>query len=117
MSKEKTLPLGRLGSGVLALVLWIATAALGLVEIWVVREMVLRIYVRFLSDAPIAERHYWGGHAIGNAVAMIMAVLWIAVAIGGGEYHARHTGEPESWRLFARTLAVELAILVLALFI
>jgi hypothetical protein len=46
-----------------------------------------------------------------------MIVFCIAVIIGGFEFHFRRAGQAESWQLFARTLAVELGILLLALFI
>jgi hypothetical protein len=48
---------------------------------------------------------------------MILAVAWIGVAIGGAEYHYKRVGQPSSWKLFSRTLAVEISILVLALFV
>ena len=46
-----------------------------------------------------------------------LAFLWIAAVIGCGEYHYRRFGQPRSWRLFGWVIAVELSILVLALFI
>jgi hypothetical protein len=109
--------LGKTGAGVLAALLWLATAALGLFEIWLVREMVLRVYARFESGGPAYGEAYWGGLAVGNWLVLVLGVVWIALVIGGGEYHAKHFGQRRSWRLFSRTLAVQLAILVLALFI
>jgi hypothetical protein len=117
MSEEKTRQMGKVGSGVLAFILWAATAALGLFEIWVVHEMVLRVFARFFANGSASEYDYWGGIALGNWVVFILAVVWIGLVIGGGEYHYKYVGQPKSWRLFARTIAVELSILVLALFI
>jgi len=117
MSEEKTRQMGKIGSGVLALILWAATAALGLFEIWVVRKMALRVFARFFVDGSASQYDYWGGIALGNWVVFILAVVWIGLVIGGGEYHYKYVGQPKSWRLFARTSAVELSILVLALFI
>ncbi len=46
-----------------------------------------------------------------------LVILAIAVLIGGAEYHYKHLGQPQSWKVFSWTLALELSILVLALFI
>ena len=55
---------------------------------------------------------------IGNYVAVFpMIVFCIAVIIGGFEYHFRRAGQAESWQIFAKTLTIELGILLLALFI
>ena len=97
-------------ASVLALILWIATAAVGLWEIVIVRGMLLRIYARFWSD-------YWPAVNLGNWAVFILGAMWLVLVVGGGEYHYRRVGRRESWRLFGRTIAVEVAILILALFI
>lgn len=117
MSEERTWQLGRIGSRLLAFVLWAATAALGIVEILVVRNMVLRVYARFWADDVPFGGDYWGSVALGNWLVFILAIVWIALVIGGGEYHFKYVGQQKSWKLFARTIAVQLSILVLALFI
>jgi len=98
--------LRRIPAGLLALVLWIATCALGLLEMYFVQEMVLRIYVRFGTN-------YFSGVAIRNVAVLILAVLYIAFAVGTGEYHYRRFGQRKSWKLFGWTIAIQLAILVL----
>jgi hypothetical protein len=117
MSEEKALQLGKVGKGILAFALWIFTAALGLIEIWIVREMTLRVYARFFADEVAHADVYWGSVALGNCLVFILAIVWVALVIGGGEYHVKYVGKPKSWRLFARTIAVQFSILVLALFI
>lgn len=102
--------LRRIPAGLLTLVLWIATSALGFLEIYLLQEMLLRIYVRFGSD-------YFSGVTIRNAAVLILAVLYIAFAVGTGEYHYRRVGQRRSWRLFRWTIAVQLAILVLCYFV
>ena len=102
--------LRRSPAGVLALILWVATAAVGLLEIVVVREMLFRIYARFWSS-------YWPSVALGNWAMLVLGIVWIAFVIGGGEYHYKRVGQRSSWKLFGWTIAVEVAILVLALFI
>jgi len=102
--------LKRIPAGLLAILLWIATCALGLLEVYLLQEMVLRVYVRFGSD-------YYSGVNIRNVVVLILALLYIAFAIGTGEYHYRRFGQRSSWRLFGWTIAVQLAILVLCYFV
>jgi hypothetical protein len=46
-----------------------------------------------------------------------VAILPIAIIIGGFEHQHRNMGKPEGWRMLARTLAFELGILLLALYI
>ena len=100
----------RIGWGALAFGLWAATAALGFLEIGVVLGISLRIYAHFWGD-------YWGGIALRNGAMWVLAIVWLGLVIGGGEYHYKKWGQPESWRLFGRTIAAELSILVLAHFI
>jgi hypothetical protein len=105
------------GPRLLAIALWVITSVLGFVEILTVREIVLRIYAHFAATGGFYGRDYWGGNVLGIGTAMAMGVVCIGVIIGGGEYHLRHFGQPESWRLFGWTIAAELSILVMALFV
>ena len=117
MSEEITYPLGKIGTAVATLVLWAFTAALGMFEILVVRDMVLRVYARFFADDWAYGDDYWGGVALGQVLVVILAIVWIGLIIGAAEYHYKYFGQPKSWRLFARVIGVELAVLVLAFFI
>jgi hypothetical protein len=92
-----------------AVVLWLITAALSIMCLMAVRAMILRTLARFGLETLLL---------IGNYAAVFpMIVFCIAVIIGGFEYHFRRAGQAESWRIFAKTLAIELGILLLALFI
>lgn len=117
MMEEKSSRLGKLGAGLLAVALWLGTAALGLWEIVIIRDMVVRIFARLFSDGKAYGQDYWGGVALGNWLVLILAIVWIAMVMGLGEYHFKHFGEPKSWKWFGRVIAVQLAILVLAFFI
>jgi hypothetical protein len=97
--------------------LWLGTSVLALYEIWLIRVMVIRVYARFMDDGTPFGADYNTAVAMGNWLVLALGVVWIALVIGGGEYHAKHVGTSKSWRVFARTIAVELAILVLAWFI
>jgi hypothetical protein len=50
-------------------------------------------------------------------VSFPLGFLVIAIIIGGFEFHFRRAGTEESRWMFARTLAVEFGILLLALFL
>lgn len=100
----------RLPAGVLAFLLWITTVTIGLWEIVIIRGVLLRIYARFSSN-------YWPAVNLGNWTTFILAAVWLAFAVGSGEYHYRRAGQRSSWQLFAWSIAVELVILVLAYFV
>ncbi|MCI0397716.1 MAG: hypothetical protein L0332_21805 [Chloroflexi bacterium] len=105
-------------TAVITFLLWLATAALALWEIVVIRDMFFRLYARFVGgEAAGFQPTYWAGTALGIGLVMFLAVVWIAVVIGGAEYHYRHAGQPGSWKVFAWTFAAEVSILLLALFI
>jgi hypothetical protein len=61
---------------------------------------------------------FGGGPALTESlsifVVFISAMLWIALVIGGGEYHYRRIGQRSSWKLFGRTIAGQLSILILS---
>jgi hypothetical protein len=75
------------------------------------REMVLRNYVRFF---PLGQGSY---SLINSITSVAMAILPIAIIIGGFEYQHRNMGKPQAWVLLERTFALEIGILLLALFI
>jgi hypothetical protein len=78
--------LERISVGVFAFFLWAATAALGLLEIFIVTEMMLRIYARFGDN-------YWVGVLLRDWAALILGIVWIGLAIRGGEYHYKRVGQ------------------------
>jgi len=90
----------------LAFLVWLATAALGLVEIFLTRQTALRIYARFSEDTAV-------GTALGNWVAFFMAGVWLAYVIFSAETQFRKKSPGEGWNLFAWGAAIELLILVL----
>lgn len=90
------------------LILWLASIALLIADIYFVRELFFAIYARFSTDAAVAL--LWG-----NIIVIVAAVLVVGFIIASGEYHRKHHGRPRSWRLFAWTFGVGLAIPALAL--
>lgn len=117
MMEENGLRPARTWSGVLAFALWAGTAAAGIAAIATVLDVAIRVYAAFWGDYGFYGSDYRGALALRNFLVFPLAFLWLAMAVGGGEYHYKHFGQPRSWRLFARTIAVELSIFALALFI
>ena len=95
----------------LAYGLWFVSAALGVLTYLAGREMIIRTYVRFF---PLDVESL---SLVNIVVSVAMAILPIAIIIGGFEYQHRNMGKPEGWVMLARTLAVEIGILLLALYI
>ena len=91
-----------------AIVLWLITVVLSVLCLLAVRNMTLNILARFGLGSLLI---------IGNYIAFPMLVFCIAVIIGGFEYHFRRAGQAESWRIFVKTLAIEIGILLLATFV
>jgi hypothetical protein len=95
----------------LAYGLWFVSAALSVLTYLAGRAMIIRTYARFF---PFDQ----GSLSLVNIVASIaMAILPIAIIIGGFEYQHRNMGKPQAWVILARTLAFEIGILLLALYI
>jgi hypothetical protein len=101
----------------LATALWVITSVVSFVEILTVRAIVLRFFSHFAVTYGFYGRQAFAAQALSSATLVVMGIACIGVAIGCGEYHLKHFGQPESWKLFGRTIAVEVAILVLAFFI
>lgn len=107
-------------TAVLTFILWLLTAVLGIQVIIVTREMLFSLFSRFTVISQSGYEAFLQANTAGAAgifLIIILSVLWIAAVIGGGEYYYRHVGQPSSWRLLTRILAVEISILLLALFI
>jgi hypothetical protein len=100
---------------VVTALLWLATAVLSVVIIPATLDVVTRIYGAFWGDGAIPVRAYWGAVFIRQMVTIPLAMLAVAITIGGAEYHLRNVGSDRSWRLFAITLALEIGLLMVAL--
>jgi hypothetical protein len=91
---------------VLAFIVWLASAAFGLVTIYLARQTSVIIYGRFSKDVATAT-------VIGNTVTIIAALVWIGYVIMSGERSLRKIGEGGSWAAFAWAVAIELLIVIL----
>jgi hypothetical protein len=110
--ESRVVPSRLILSYVLAFILWVGTAILGIYEIYLVREMIFAIYARSVDGASTVT-DYWAALALGNVALLPLSIAWIALVMGGGEYHFKRIGQRGSWKLFGWTIAGELLILTL----
>ncbi|NBD36082.1 MAG: hypothetical protein GVY30_08790 [Chloroflexi bacterium] len=113
----KTEGRAKLSVQVTALMLWIATAALGFLALPRALDVLLRLYAGFWGDYGFYGRTYRTAVVLRQLLVLPLSMIVIAAIVGGAEYHYRHIGEPASWRFFAQTLGAELAIFLMATFI
>lgn len=91
---------------VLGIALWLGTALVGLQVIVFVLDLITwTLHMNVSSRSAIAAS--WALIPLG--------VAWIALVVGGGEYHFRHLGRRRSWLLFGFTVLVETLILCIPL--
>lgn len=89
-----------------AAILWLGTAFIGLLNIIVIRDLAIMAVVAL--DGANAQAGPIAIMAVMGAV-----VLYIAFVIGAAEYHIKNIGQPGSWKLFSVTLLGQLFVLVL----
>ena len=96
----------RIITWVIALILWLGSAFIGLLDLIALRDL-----------AIMAVFAMGGQNATAQPVAMITvllgAMLYIGFIIGGAEYHYKNIGQPRSWKLLSISLLIQLFILIL----
>lgn len=97
-------------SALLAVLLWIGTAVLGFLNLVAVRDIAL-IALTDLGSSP-QEAGFLTILAV-----LIAALGFIAVVIGGAEYHRQRIGHPSSWKTFIWTIAIQLLVLLVPYFL
>ena len=101
---------------IITAILWLLTVALGIVSFFSGRRILLNTYTRFFPG-HLAPESRDGMSLMNILVSFPLAILVIAIVIGGFEYHFRKVGTRDSRWLFAYTLAVEAGFLLLATFL
>jgi hypothetical protein len=94
----------------LAFVIWLGTAVVGLQVIAIVREALSWLVFLVSGKTQLA-------FALSNWALIPLGLIWIAVVIGGAEYQYRRGSQRISWKLFAGIIAVEFSILLITLLI
>jgi len=101
---------------ILTAAMWLLTVVLGVVTFFAGRRVLLNTYTRFFPGNLATDSR--DGLSLMNILASFpMAILVIAIVIGGFELHFRKAGTQESRWIFAYTLAVEAGFLLLALYL
>ncbi len=94
--------------GILAFLAWLVTAVLGLVEIYLGRQTLVRFLSKTNADVYTLT-------TIGHATVFVLAVLWIFYVVFAGERGLRRVGKKGGWKIFAIAGIVEVIILILYL--
>ena len=99
--------------------LWLGTSILAIYEISLVRELVISLYAWWLvvSDRTAQVRASFEAAALGQAVTIVMAIVAIAIIIGGFEYHHKRVGEARALKVLLWTLGIQVFVLALGLVI
>ena len=91
---------------VIALILWLGSAFIGLLDLLVLRDLAIMAVIALDGRNAIAG-------PIAIMAVLVGAMLYIGFIIGGAEYHFKNIGQPGSWKLFSITLLGQLFILIL----
>ncbi|MBN1249875.1 MAG: hypothetical protein JXC32_19590 [Anaerolineae bacterium] len=97
----------------LAVILWLATSGLSVAMIPLIIDLATGVYAAFWADYGAPGQAYYSIVAIRQLMVMFLAMVAVAVTIGGAEYHARNFGTERSWRIYARTLGIEVAVVLM----
>jgi len=83
--------------------LWPSTAILGFLNLVAVRDIALILMVN--AGRSPAEASFMAILAV-----FLAAIGFIALVIGGAEYHYKRIGHPSSWKVFIWTLVIQLLV-------
>ena len=92
--------------GLVAIVLWLITFGLGLQTIYDLTQILMLLQIA-LGGSPDQAR------LSVTSLIFFLALFLLIYLIWSTEYHIKRVGQPESWRLFGWTIAVELSIIIL----
>lgn len=101
---------------VLAVVLWIVTLGLGLLDIYASQFISISIFARFfISNAASATSiDVATANTIRITTVLIITLLYLVFLIATSEYHFKHLNQGSSWRMLSITVVIELIIILLA---
>jgi hypothetical protein len=103
----------------LSMLLWALTAYLAGYQIFLVRSIVVNLYLWVLENisVPITVLDRLSATGVGNIASLVMAIIAIAIVVGGFDYHWSHGGEARSFKLLSWTLIFQIALQALYIFI
>lgn len=95
---------------VLGVIVWLALATFGLYDIYLGRQIVVKLVVTLTNELPSAT-------LVGNIVVLILALVWLWYVIVGGEVNLKRIQQRKGWIWFGAGAVVELLILILYLLV
>ena len=95
---------------VAALVLWLLTIGLSIVDIYFTRELFFALYARVSTEGRLAA-------AGGSVLTVLAAIAALGFIVASTEYHRKRFCKHESWDVLAWSLVVLLAIPFIATYI
>jgi hypothetical protein len=104
---------------VLTFVLWLLTIALGFLVLSAVQDTVDKLLIGYIfneiDNQRLGSARGGGMRSIVNyATISICVLVWIiGIVIAGMEYHFKRIGQRNSYRVFAWTIGIEVAILII----
>lgn len=102
----------------LTFVLWLLTIALGFLTLSAVQDTVDKRLIAYIfneiDNQRLGSARGGGLRSIINyATISVCVLIWIiGIVIAGMEYHFKRIGERSSYRVFAWTIGIEVAILI-----
>jgi hypothetical protein len=91
-------------------ILWLGTVTIGLYQIYLVREIFVRIYNLLGTTSGIEL-------LIRTWSVFFLGAIWLIFVMSTGEYHYKNYGKPGSKKLLRWTVVTQLAILLIPLII
>ncbi|HEU0294873.1 MAG TPA: hypothetical protein VFR47_19175 [Anaerolineales bacterium] len=93
-------------STVLAVLLWLVSFGLGLNAMYLLLQIFYLVFGALGGSLNRAERFAPG-------LIFLLGLAFLIFIVATSEYHRKHVGTRESWRLFAWTIGVEIGITIL----
>jgi hypothetical protein len=104
----------KIGNWIITTVLFLVTIALGLAAFIAMPDIARLVVAMTVAQAPDVNVVQARGmvSTARNVSTMMAGLLFLIVAVGGMEYHFRNRGSRKSYRIFAWTIGIEIAIIL-----
>ncbi|MEM7115036.1 MAG: hypothetical protein AAF614_21540 [Chloroflexota bacterium] len=105
-----------IGGLIITAVLWLATAIAAFWEVLLIRNIAVGLYLRYAVTNPNLPQSLIDGQVglVGLIFVFVGAIVAIAIAIGGAEFHYKNAGQPKSWRLIAYVFVFQIVVFLLS---
>ena len=128
MLKNHLIPFYKSVPAFAAFLMWLLMAAVGILSIIALRELVVRFYILSLDTVPSYRelsvlapqgynQVYWRGGLLTQWTSYVLAILWILVVIGGTAFIYQNVGQPRVWRFLGWAIGLDVLVVGLVLLI